>query len=769
MIDRDTYFKESADLAGLMPPSAKALALEAQGVFVWLKTCFPFAFEEDFSDDHRKFWMLWWSVILRIREQKKYVALGLPIPDQYHIEEKEYVVLILLGRGLGKSAMVEGSSVMRGALLSGGYCLYICEAQDQADEHLANMKQMIEHPESRLTEFYPSMRIAEKATLENMRAKDRQDIFICENGWIARAKGLEAKLRGIRVGNRRPDDINIDDIDDVSDSIAVSRNKLNRLTANVIPTQARRWATKKVGQNLILETGVVNQIYTGKSDAFAERTTVGVTNTFIEFREGIEYKTYFDEEDGRIKHKILPGARTSWSGVDLQAAQRFLSESGLEVFLAEYQNQFEHLKTLRVFHEFNEKRHVIRWSDFKRVFGTSFIPQKWQTKAAADIGYTKESISAWSFVATAAKNTPLPNHYFLYRGLTFVEQSIDDQAEKIWEEMFPDKTIGKHHFEARQTFADYPELLRLLKTKPRCAEYLTDLRYSPEGNYFKVDQNLPDEDKALAYVTHAAATFQSQIGWWQISHEKSGEQKTLAQKYGLPVQKTKNFGKTSGVSEANHLLRGDYTKPHPFFEDKLNPVTNLYELGKPYVYFVVDDDQFRSPKDDRGLKTHREHIETQRNTPEKMTDLGVSEVVPMKYKSDAGDSFRMWAADYAIPNPAPLTIQEEFEEIVGENPLARVEPESNSLSFDEIARLQQEQNFKRALAVEKMVEIHGEEILYEEPETPVAPDASCDLCRQFFLPGDAIERDARHGEVHSLCLMEKLSLEKAQSGEWWKK
>src|SRR6185369_10984315 len=188
-------------------------------------------------------------------------------------------------------------------------------------------------------------------------------------------------------------DINIDDIDDVDDSIAVSLKKLKRLLASVVPTQARRWATKKIGQNLIIETGVINQIHTGKSDAFAERTTIGVTNTFINFREGIEYKTYFDEEDGRIKHKILPDAVPSWSGVDISQAQQFLNESGLAVFLAEYQNQFEHLKTLKVFHEYNEKRHVITWSDFQRVFGVRYIPKNWQTKVGADIGFTKESIS----------------------------------------------------------------------------------------------------------------------------------------------------------------------------------------------------------------------------------------------------------------------------------------------------------------------------------------------------------------------------------------
>lgn len=682
------YYSDANTYSGASSPEtaearAKADALEATGWENWLLTLFPFAFEEDFSDDHRKFWDLRWKVLQLIKEQKKYFAIGLVPKDKTEIEsffrekgiwieDKEYVTLLILGRGLAKSSSIEASAVMRGAILGDGYCLYVCEAQDQANEHIGNCKGLILNDESRLTEFYPAMAIVENATVGGIKTKDRADIFITVGGWICRAKGLKGRFRGLRVGNKRPDDIKLDDIDGVNDSIAVSVKKLKDITASLIPTQARRWATLDFGQNLVNETGTITQVHTGKSDAFGERTVIGVTNTFKEFREGIEYQTYFDEADGRVKHKILPAAEPTWAGVDIPQAQKFLNDSGLETFLAEYQNSFKHLQTEKVFHEYNEARHVIGWSDFERVFGSRYIPPHWKAKASADLGYSKESLSAWMFTASAAQNSPLPGRYFCYRAPTFCQDSIDDQAVALWEEMFPDAFSGKNHFEATQSFAEYPELVRLLNTKPRCRDLLKNFTYNPRTDSYQQKKektdwrpNISDEEKAMYYVKEAEKTFRSQIMMWVISHEKTGEQKTLAQKYGIPCQKVKEFKADSGVAEANHLLKGDYTVPHPFYEDE--PVldgdgepTGLWKLGCPYIFFVVDDRQVKAPRDDRGMKTFREQVANQRWTQEKLTELGLTRTIPMKYQSDCGDAFRMWAVDYALPPSEPLTPQEVF-------------------------------------------------------------------------------------------------------------
>lgn len=648
--------------------------LEAAGVFVWLKTCFPFAFEEEFSNDQKRFWELWFSLLIRIREQKKYYSVGLPHPSESGIDPDEFVYLLIWGRALGKSATLEASSVMRGAILDGGYCLYISEGQGQAEEHIENCRILIEHDQSRLQEFYPDMRIdSSRRTLFGMKTKDAADLFVCGNGWICRAKGLGANLRGLRKGGRRPDDINIDDIDSVNDSINVSFNKLKELSSSVIPTQAKRWSTIKVGQNLITETGVINQIYTGKSGVLSARTTIGVSNTFVKFEEYEEYETYIDEKENRVRWRILPSAIPTWAGVSIPDAQKFLDDSSIETFIAEYMNNFEHLKTEKVFHEFSEKRQIITWLDFEKMFGVRFIPHNWNSAVGLDIGYSENSVAAWTFMATSPQNSALPGRYFVYRSLTFTTQSIDNQAFKVWQNLFPDPQIGKRHFEANQNFKKYPELRRLLETVPKCKDILRHYDYNPITDSYQTKDEIDQSQDEIAkyYLKLASATFRSQVVSWRMSHEKTGEQITLAQKYGIPFEKSKHFGKEDGLTEANNLLRGDFTQPHPFKKDakildENDNFTGLFELGSPYLYFIVDDRQKDAAFDDDGMATLRDHLSGQRWTFEKMKETGFTRRIPMKFKSDVGDSLRFLAAEYKTAFSSPLSDAERTERTLPE-------------------------------------------------------------------------------------------------------
>lgn len=693
-------------IESIEPPqqSSKAKDLEALGWREWLMTLCPFAFEEEFSADHIKFWDLYWSVLMRLRKQANIRSLvpndqtdGAGAKEQReqdfykandcYVDEDEYAYLVILGRGLAKSSTIEAAAVVRGCIL-GGYCLYVCEAQGQADEHLGNIKGLIEHPESRISQFYPSMAIDDEARdWRGKKVKNRTDLFITAGNWIGRAKGLNASLRGIRVGNLRPDNILIDDIDSVNDSIAVSMKKLNQLKSSVIPTQARRWGTFLVGQNIIIETGVINMIYTGDSDVLSARTVIGVSNTFEQFRLNLEYITYIDEKDGHIRHKILPSARPTWAGVRISDAQKFLNDSGLETFLAEYMNSFAHQKTGKVF-EFEEARHVIPWSEFERVSGHRSIPGHWRAKASADLGYTKESISAWQFTARAARNAPpsIAGLYFAYRSMTFALGGIDDQAIEIWKKLFPDPEIGKKHFEATQRFLDYPELFRVLSLDQKCARYLKAFDYDPITDKYDLKpikdlkdwQDTPEEDKAMFYMKRATQTFKSQIQSWAISHEATGAQLTLAKMYGIPAGKVKRFESDAGVDEANHLLRGDYTRPHPFFADEIVPETGLYRLGCPYLFFLVR--RVKAPEDDRDMKILRDHVSNQRWTQEKLTDLGLTKAKPMKFRSDAADALRHFAVDYALPDSTPKTITEEVQARIPEK---HKPPENRAMTLNE--------------------------------------------------------------------------------------
>ena len=509
----------------------KAATLESKGWREWLQTIWPFWFSEEFSEDHVDFWDWFWSVLDRIKFKG-------------HIELWELVCLLILGRGLGKSAMIEAARVMRGAILNGGYSLIVSETDDQATEHLTNCRLLIEHPDSKLLEYYPDMAIADNAdALRGLPTADRKEMFICKNGYICRAKGLSAKMRGLRVGNQRPDDINLDDIDDVGDSLAVSLNKLRLITSSILPVQAREHVTITFGQNLIGEHSVLNQILTGKSDALAERKVIGPTPAFTT----LDIDSHVDET-GKLRHTILDTSVPSWIGLDIRRAQKFLNDSGLETFQAEYQNKFDQFKAGRVIPEYNEEYQIITWSDFERVFGSRSIPFHWNCKVGLDVGYSQGQYphySTWVFLTTSAMNSAYPGLLFLYRGLSFKGTSIDDQAtivrnvtqEKIqtWQmshertgEML---TLQQKYDLPFQKFQYYkPEdgvaqWRHLSKINPNKKHPFKDLQGSPHLFYI-----VDDLQEKVAHDDAGLRLFREQVSTWEYVPVKVTETGQTVQK-----------------------------------------------------------------------------------------------------------------------------------------------------------------------------------------------------------------------------------------------
>lgn len=596
--------KTQAELAlkGQVPPAPnKAAQLEAKGWREWLMTIWPFWFSEEFSDEHVDFWEWWWSLLFRIR-------------DGGHIDLWEYVLLLILGRGLGKSASTEAARIMRGAILNKGYSLIISETDDQATEHLGNARLLIEHPDSKLVDYYPGMAIADNAdALKGMPTADRKEMFICKNGYILRAKGLSAKMRGLRVGIERPDDINLDDIDDVNDSLAVSLNKLRLITSSILPVQARQHVTITFSQNLIGEHSVLNRILTGKSDALAERKIIGPTPAF----RHMDIDSHIDDT-GKLRHVILPSSVPSWAGLDIKRAQKFLNDSGLETFKAEYQNEFDQFKAGRVIPEYNEDVQVITWSEFEAVYGERRIPAHWKAKAGLDVGYSEGQYphySAWDFIANSAQNSFEPGLLFLYRSCTYKGTSIDDQADNVKLKMWPGEKVET----------------------------------------------------------------------WQMSHERTGEMLTLNQKHNIPFQKFQYYKAEDGVAQWRHLSKPDKTRPNPFKDDWMED--GEYVLGRPFLYYIVDDDQLKVARDDRGLRTFREQVSTWEYVPVKVTDAGQTVQKPSKINDDHNDVVKSVLALFG-PQSTGLTKAERFEAQMADKGLSRQTIDSIQSEADKLAMLQ---------------------------------------------------------------------------------
>jgi len=295
---------------------------------------------------------------------------------------------------------------------------------------------------------------------------------------------------------------------------------------------------------------------------------------------------------------VIADGRPTWADMDLEACQKFLDDSGPEAFMAEYQHDFTLIEEGRVIPEYDEALHVITWSEFERVYGCRHIPQHWGHAVGLDVGFTEGHISAWTWIATSAENSAAPGLRFRYRGMTFVAPLVDEMAEAVKRAMAPDAR-AQRYFDERPHVHD-----------------------------------------------------------WRMSHEAKSVRDTLLAKHGLLFLAGK-FGKTDGVDQWRHYLRVDKRLPHPFKHDARGP-DGSYRLGRPSFFDVVDDDQLVAPRDDRGLKTHREQVLAWRWRPVQMTASGLQAEQPVKANEDTVDSTRFITATWG-PTPAPLTIEERIE------------------------------------------------------------------------------------------------------------
>jgi len=651
--------------------------LERQGWRAWLTTIFPFACEEDFSEDHVKFWDLRWSVLLRIRAQMAYKAVGLPHPAKFDISEEEYNTLLILGRGLGKSATIEMSAVMRGAILDGGYCLYICEGQDQAEEHIGNCRDLIENPDSRLSEFYPGMAATERKHRSPRKQKWSSDLFVTANGWICRAKGLNSKLRGLRIGTRRPDDIKVDDIDGVNDSIALALKKLKQLTASVFPTQARQFTTIDFGQNLITEHSVMNQICTGKSDALGARTTIGVSKTFAR----LDMEAFINAE-GRTLFRILPTSIPTWAGVNIKEAQKFLYTSGKETFLAEYQNEFEHMREGKVLRNWDDARMVISKSDFERIFRSREIPTHWYKYVGHDWSRTKNEYHACvaGKLTVAGQSSPLPGKMFMFDAMSFdANTQCDDVALRILNSISP--TVPGTHRTWKEIVASHYSRAGLEK-------YLSDSTKLIKAQRDTLSRVLPSIVSPLLkqknYVKFRGSNEQNNDGL-----------AVYRQSFGLPFQPS-NPKSDGGFEWIDHFMQVDHTSPHPFFEDELLE-DGKYKLGCPGFFLIVEDDKTEYPKElkpdnlhDSDLCRYQFHHWLMRAAV--LNDAGYFEYGPVKMNDDFGQMLQMLMHDNCV-QAAPLTHGEKVDALL----TAEVQPAVVAAATDprERASLMQAQLIQR--------------------------------------------------------------------------
>ncbi|MFN7930335.1 MAG: hypothetical protein U0Y68_20885 [Blastocatellia bacterium] len=504
------------------------------------------------------------------------------------------------GRGLAKSASMEGALISAGAQLGAIFCVYISSTQDKAKEHLQSIRDTIEG--SALAEYYPGLSNPRLGTFGNQRGWKAEAVYT-ESGFAVVAASLEKGIRGLRDAERRPLILVFDDIDERNDSAAIKTEKFEALRNDAIGMLAL-FGSVLFGQNLIYNGSIMDDTWHGRLDWLYDCHKIGIINTFKD-------DLRIEKRDG--KPTIMAGT-PNWKRINRPVAQDMLKKLGEGGFMRECMNRTAPDAEDMVWKNYDPSIHLITWDDFEKVFGIRRIPARWHLYAGYDRGYTGWDAhpSVLSVAAVAAENTKLAGDLFI-----FYEYYTD-----------PSEGVGDI---AKNMFLDLAQLCEHSSWQE--AAYLVEQSYSP----FTTEQ----QAQRLRKQAGELVTFEIFNG----SHEGKGERNTWKADWNLPCQ-VGDSDKAAGLEQLHNYLKPE-AKRHPFFP-------NL--LQRPNAYLVVAPSQREKAVDRFGLRRHRYEAENLK-WDRKVTTRDV----PTKMGDDATDAVKQYLHTFAL-TPAPKTKEEEIDD-----------------------------------------------------------------------------------------------------------
>lgn len=96
-----------------------------------------------------------------------------------------------------------------------------------------------------------------------------------------------------------------------------------------------------------------------------------------------------------------------------------------------------------ILYMWDERYHVITWSQFESVFGSRHIPLHWKLGVFQDFGTTPGHPCVTSWFATSSMNSPLAGSIFYYRSLVKEKTTARDVKKEIYRAMLPDNEIPR--------------------------------------------------------------------------------------------------------------------------------------------------------------------------------------------------------------------------------------------------------------------------------------------------------------------------------------
>lgn len=272
----------------------------------WLPDIFPHYFG-DFGEHHAQLWDWVWAIQPKVRP-RPFVAIW--------------------SRKHGKSTSAEVAAVALGARMVRNYVMYVCETQDQANDHVANIAALLENPE--VEARYPGLGVRSVGKYGHSKGW-RRNRLRTQSGLNIDAYGMDTSMRGVRLERYRPDAIICDDLDNDADTPPVIERKLARLTRAIIPTGSNDVAILLI-QNLISPRGIFAQLAKPPSQGGADYLANRIVSGPVPAVEDLEVERAGDEWR-------VTGGRPTWNGFDLADAEAEINATSLTDFLTEYNHR----------------------------------------------------------------------------------------------------------------------------------------------------------------------------------------------------------------------------------------------------------------------------------------------------------------------------------------------------------------------------------------------------------------------------------------------
>jgi predicted phage terminase large subunit-like protein len=228
-------------------------------------------------------------------------------------------------RGGGKSTSVELGSAALGYFGLRRYALYICNTQQQADDHLATVATALE--QLGVDRAINKYGVSRGWRVNRLRSGD---------GFTMDAVGMDTAIRGVRIDEARPDLIILDDLDDQSDTDLTIQKKIATLTRKILPTGASSMTVLGV-QNLPNLHGIFAQLTDGRAEFLLDRTLSG---PYPALRDLPATDWYRQEPcpEGPTRIRLTAGT-PMWAGQGLAECEALIAKIGPTAFLIECQHQ----------------------------------------------------------------------------------------------------------------------------------------------------------------------------------------------------------------------------------------------------------------------------------------------------------------------------------------------------------------------------------------------------------------------------------------------